>query len=148
MPGEKGLLPITQPGVSRPYGTSTLQLAPGIPSDERRPMSGTRPDMGFNWYNNITYGDNTSVNPFFYGSYLGSTSVSDPAFRSEKEAYQADALGGMYSLDASYWDSYHKVRLEWQPGPEGYTHFYLDDEFLYGVDADATKVCICDNRPK
>ena len=40
--------------------------------------------MGFKWYNNLTFGENVSINPFFYGTYLGKTSGNEPAFRSEK----------------------------------------------------------------
>jgi hypothetical protein len=36
------------------------------------------PEWGFNWYKNLTYGDNTSINPFFYGTYLGATKKEEP----------------------------------------------------------------------
>lgn len=39
---------------------------------------GTLPEWGFTWYENITYGRNTSINPWFYGSYLGPTSADSP----------------------------------------------------------------------
>ena len=188
MPGKSGKLPIVQPDVSRPYGTMTLQVAPGIPSSEHRPPSGTRPDMGFHWYPNLTFGSNVSINPFFYGTYLGPTSSNEPAFRSIDEAYQADALSSMMTLDESYFSEMHTMRLEWMPGPppkgvklrnnhdynngfsksddkgkkkinddvinetseetkqrkeadeeypQGYTNFYMDDKFLFGVAGNA-----------
>ena len=192
MPGKPGNLPIVQPDISRPYGTMTLQVAPGIPSSAHRPPSGTRPDMGFHWYPNLTYGANVSINPFFYGTYLGPTSSNEPAFRSIGEAYQADALSSMMTLDESFFKKMHTMRLEWMPGPppkgvklrdnldynngfsksnsdgksksqqnindrggletpeeskerkksdktypNGYTNFYVDNKFLFGVAGNA-----------
>ena len=55
-----------------------MQLAPGIPASKRRPPSGTLPEWGFTWYDNLTYGENTSINPFFYGTYLGPTKKEEP----------------------------------------------------------------------
>jgi hypothetical protein len=60
------------------YFSLLLQLAPGIPAKDNRPPSGTLPEWGFNWYSNLTYGDNTSINPFFYGTYLGPTKKEEP----------------------------------------------------------------------
>ena len=31
----------------------------------------------------------------------------------------------------------HLYRVEWVPGPDGYIRWYLDDEFMYGVGANA-----------
>lgn len=56
----------------------SVQLAPGIPANKRRPQSGTLPEWGFNWYRNLTYGQNTSINPFFYGTYLAPTKTAEP----------------------------------------------------------------------
>jgi len=41
----------------------TLQLAPGIPAKDNRPPSGVLPEWGFTWYENLTFGANTSINP-------------------------------------------------------------------------------------
>jgi hypothetical protein len=38
-------------------------------------FAGTLPEWGFTWYKNLTYGANTSINPFFYGTYLAATKV-------------------------------------------------------------------------
>jgi hypothetical protein len=148
----------------------TLQLAPGIPASKRRPAPGTLPEWGFHWYKNLTYGDNVTINPFFYGTYLGSTKPEEPSksccltptpdtvtalsqiltihpfsptphppqqmtvFRAKDEAYQCDALSSMLSLNDSYWKTMHKFRLEWQPGPQGYVHWYVDGKFRFGVE--------------
>lgn len=55
------------------------QLAPGIPAAMNRPAFMTLPQWpGFTWYGNLTYGPQTSVNPFFYGTFLGPTSKIEP----------------------------------------------------------------------
>jgi hypothetical protein len=53
-------------------------VAPGIPQKANRPPSGTLPEWGFTWYKNLGYGDNTSINPFFYGTFLGPTNKAEP----------------------------------------------------------------------
>lgn len=58
--------------------SSLTQVAPGIPAKSKRPPSGTLPEWGFTWYSNLTYGENTSINPFFYGTYLGVTKKEEP----------------------------------------------------------------------
>lgn len=113
----------------------TLQLAPGIPASKRRPQSGTLPEWGFHWYNNLTYGTNVSINPFFYGNYLGATKPSEPIFRSEDMAYQCDALSSMQTIGKEHFSAMHRYRLEWQPGATGYVRWYVDGEFSFGIDA-------------
>ena len=56
--------------------------------------------------------------------------------RSDKEAYQCDALSSMMTLNESYFSSTKRFRLEWQPGPEGYVHWYVDGQFRFGVEAE------------
>lgn len=72
-------LPYVETPVSQPFISMTLQVAPGIPKAKRRPMPGTLPKWGFHWYDNITYGKNVSINPFFYGNYLGPTKKNEPS---------------------------------------------------------------------
>jgi beta-glucanase (GH16 family) len=136
MPGEVGDLPVVSYPVSRPYTTMTLQLAPGIDPKENRPPSGTRPDMGFTWYEGLQYGHNVSINPFFYGTYLASTSANEPAFRSAEESYQCDAVSSMVNLGSSHFEKHHTYRLEWSPTGmvgSGYLKWYVDGEFKFGV---------------
>lgn len=51
--------------------------------------------------------------------------------------YTADALSSNTRLSASHFNSLHKYRLEWTPGQHGYLRWYLDDEFVYGIDSTA-----------
>ena len=92
MPGPSGKLPICKNNVQRPYSSMTLQVAPGIPAARRRPSAGQLPEWGFTWYKNLTYGPDTSINPFFYGTYLAATKAEEPIGRSDKESYQCDAI--------------------------------------------------------
>mmetsp|Transcript_6400 Transcript_6400/g.14608 ORF Transcript_6400/g.14608 Transcript_6400/m.14608 type:complete len:325 (-) Transcript_6400:32-1006(-) len=113
----------------------TLQLAPGIPAKDNRPPSGVLPEWGFTWYENLTFGANTSINPFFYGTYLATTKKEEPIGRSAKEAYQCDAIGAMMAINQSFWRGMHTFRMEWQPGDTGYIHWYVDNEFRFGIEA-------------
>ena len=51
--------------------------------------------------------------------------------------YMADAISANTQLTETYFNSLHKYRLEWMPGEEGYIRWYLDDEFIYGIRANA-----------
>jgi hypothetical protein len=163
MPGEGGRLPLVKAHVERPYAAMTLQVsvvyvhapvctfyrykvsmsshvhvhipqvAPGIP-ESKRPFSSTLPEWGFSWYENLTYGVNVSINPFFYGNYLGPTKAKEPVRRSKAESYQCDSIGAMASLNQSYWNEMHKYRLEWEPGEGGYLRWYIDGEFKFGIE--------------
>lgn len=135
MPGPSGKLPFLKNNVQRPYTAMTLQIAPGIPASKKRPPAGALPEWGFHWYKNLSYGQNVSINPFFYGTYLASTNTLEPVTRSKAESYQCDAIGSMMTLNDSYWNSMHKFRLEWQPGEKGYVRWYIDGEFKFGIDA-------------
>lgn len=108
----------------------TLQVAPGIP--ENRPQSGSQPvrtkdftHSGYatsqpeNWYDNLTVAGNTSLNPFFYGTYLGPTKPNEPVTRTKKQAFQADAVGAMKQLVPEHFRTPHTFRVEWQPGRGG-----------------------------
>ncbi len=78
MPGPSTPLPIVKNNVRRPYVAMTLQAAPGIPAAEHRPFPGTLPEWGFKWYGNLTFGHNSSINPYFYGTYLSQTKTQEP----------------------------------------------------------------------
>lgn len=62
---------------------------------------------------------NTSINPFFYGTYLGQTKPGEPVTRSKKQAFQADAVGVAHQLTPAHFNMTHTFRVEWQPGPGG-----------------------------
>lgn len=62
---------------------------------------------------------NTSINPFFYGTYLAETKPYEPVTRTEKQAFQADAVGALHQLTPAHFNRMHTFRLEWQAGPGG-----------------------------
>lgn len=62
---------------------------------------------------------NTSINPFFYGTYLDVTKPGEPVTRTKKQAFQADAVGVVHQLTPSHFQTMHTFRLEWQPGKGG-----------------------------
>jgi len=163
----KETLTATYPTVNRPYGANTLQIAPGIPAPYR-PYSGSLPPQyrattpsstkleslrGNVWYSGLdvitTQNTNTSLNPFFYGTSLSKTKPEEPVYRSANEAYQADAIGAIHSMNSEWFQvgfddtceeagkhrgKKHKppsercenqkdvpvrLRMEWQPGKNG-----------------------------
>jgi hypothetical protein len=62
---------------------------------------------------------NTSINPFFYGTYLAETKPYEPVLRNKNQAFQADAVGVLHQLTEAHFNTTHTFRLEWQPGPGG-----------------------------
>lgn len=135
MMGPPGALSGTTPPIANPYAAMTLQSAPGVTS--RRPKAGHPPRFnatsgrdGYpveppqNWYRHLQYSGNTSINPYFYGTYLAPTLPKEPVQRSAKQAYQADAISAMFQLLPQHFQKKHKFRLEWQPGPGGRIDWY------------------------
>lgn len=135
---DDGPLPSTQPGVSYPYADFTLQVAPGVP--DNRPQSGSQPvrhdtvtTSGFTeytaqtWYEGLETHGNTTLNPFFYGTYLGVTKPEEPVHRNKNQVFQADAIGAMHQLTPSHFHTMHTFRLEWQPGPGGRLDWFTKD---------------------
>jgi hypothetical protein len=68
---------------------------------------------------------NTSINPFFYGTYLAETKPNEPVTRSKKQAFQADAVGVIHQLTTAHFEKPHTFRLEWQPGPGGRLDWFV-----------------------
>jgi len=124
-----GRLGGTTPPIQYPYTDMTLQVAPGVPKN--RPqccevplyesvMENGRTKWAANtWYEHLETNGDTSINPFFYGTYLGETEPGQPVTRSKKQAFQADAVGVAHQLTPSHFKKLHKFRVEWQPGPGG-----------------------------
>lgn len=68
---------------------------------------------------------NTSINPFFYGTFLGETKPGEPVTRTKKQAFQADAVGAAHQLTPEHFKRPHTFRLEWQPGKGGRLDWYV-----------------------
>ena len=103
-------------------------MAPGVPSN--RPVPGYQPlrqnlisghleYLSQTWYEGLEVNGQCSLNPFFYGTYLGPTKPDEPVQRSPDQAYQADAVGSMYQLNQEHFRKFNKFRIEWQPGRNG-----------------------------
>lgn len=43
----------------------------------------------------------------------------------------------MTTIDETYFKTFKKFRLEWQPGPEGYVHWYIDGIYRFGIEANS-----------
>ena len=95
------------------------------------------------WYDQgLSYGTNTSLNTYYYGTYL--TDSDNGA------AYTADSVSANTNLHATHFDEFHTYTLEWQPRTysdrdhsdsditdAGYLAWYLDGVFLYRIDGNA-----------
>ena len=130
-----GPLPGTSPPISLPYCDMTLQVAPGVPKN--RPQTGSPPirrksysESGHTefaaqtWYEGLVMHGNTSINPFFYGTFLDKTKPNEPVTRTEQQAFQADAIGAAHQLTPEHFHKPHTFRIEWQPGPGGRLDWY------------------------
>lgn len=136
MAGKGGKLDETVPPIEIPYVDMTLQVAPGI--TRNRPTEGYQPvrktkistetghiqSVADNWYDIELHG-NTSLNPFFYGTYLGETKPEEPVQRTKYQAFQADAVGAMHQIGPSHFQKMHSYRLEWQPGRGGRLDWFV-----------------------
>jgi beta-glucanase (GH16 family) len=122
-----GYMDLANTPVSRPYFSTSLQVSPAI--SPYHPETGIAPDPGV-WYGHgIEYGRDTSLNIFFYGSAL-------EAYGGNTE-YTTDAISANRNLNNTDYEAFHLYRLEWEPGPQGYVKWYFDNEFVFGVDANA-----------
>lgn len=61
-------------------------------------------------------------------------SIFSAVQRTADESYQCDAISAISSIKKSFWEGMHTFRLEWQPGPKGYLHWYIDGVYKYGVE--------------
>jgi len=75
------------------------------------------------------------MNMYFYGTMLDKTQKDEPAGRSIRQVYQADAVSALTPLSSDHWESFHTYRLEWMPGTEGYLAWFLDGKKLYDIPA-------------
>mmetsp|Transcript_22921 Transcript_22921/g.45916 ORF Transcript_22921/g.45916 Transcript_22921/m.45916 type:complete len:627 (+) Transcript_22921:225-2105(+) len=131
MMGSDEKLPSTN--ITRPYFSTSLQIAPGV--EKNRPNLGKLPKKGY-WYTGLEYGNNTQLNPFFYGVTL----IHEP----KQFTYQSDAISANTRVTKDFFEKHHKYRVEWEPpnddGTDGYLKWYLDGEFLYGIRGENLKI--------
>lgn len=126
----------THPRISFPYGDMTLQSAPGV--DTNRPQNGNMPNRqevftksnfsqfaAQTWYDGLEMNGKTSLNSFFYGTYLAETKKNEPVSRNKKQAFQADAIGAVHQLTSSHFEKLHTFRIEWQPGKGGRLDWFV-----------------------
>jgi hypothetical protein len=72
------------------------------------------------WYKKgIEYGLNASRNIFFYGTVLRHENSEKEKEQSDSD-YQTDAISANRNLLSTHFTEFHKYRLEWQTGEEGY----------------------------
>lgn len=77
------------------------------------------------WYDGLVMEGNTSINPFFYGTYLAETKPFEPVTRTKEQAFQADAVGVAHQLTPSHFKKAHTFRVEWQPGRGGRLDWFV-----------------------
>ena len=76
---------------------------------------------------------------FLLGSLSSFITPISVVFRSKSESYQCDALSSMVQLNKDHWDNFHTFRMEWKPGKDGYIHWYMDDQYRFGVEGDGLR---------
>ena len=121
-----------------PYLSTSMQVSPGWPNDGHRPINGApfNSSWGEEWYTGLYQGDAyDSVQDYNYWGGL----CGEPGVGSVTNEYVEDTLSLITYLGEAYFDSFHKYRLEWQPGDEGYVEWYLDDKLVFGVPAEALR---------
>ncbi|KAJ1458594.1 beta-glucan synthesis-associated protein-domain-containing protein [Pelagophyceae sp. CCMP2097] len=120
MPGSGGL----PWGMTKPYFSTSFQVAPGKPSP--RPQNGNMPAPG-TWYEGMEYSKklNTSINVFFYGTTLDHG----------PDTYTADAISANTPIGKTHFDDLHTYRVEWDPRSTGGMRWFLDDQFIYSIEA-------------
>eukprot|EP00598_Pedospumella_elongata_P002282 CAMPEP_0184971486 /NCGR_PEP_ID=MMETSP1098-20130426/3712_1 /TAXON_ID=89044 /ORGANISM="Spumella elongata, Strain CCAP 955/1" /LENGTH=503 /DNA_ID=CAMNT_0027493617 /DNA_START=31 /DNA_END=1542 /DNA_ORIENTATION=- len=126
MPGHE--MPGTGP--VNAFMSSSLQVAPGISKTQHRPVNGKELNSSYTWYDDIEVGKHGKFNSGFWGQECGPE--HDPSLE-RRHKYMEDAISVNTDLKATHFKKHHKYTLEWQPGPAGYLHWYLDDVPLLGI---------------
>ena len=115
------------------FVSTSLRIAPGITKNEKkrhRPQNGYRLNDTTLWYDGLRCGDG-EFNWGFWGQMCG-PEKDDTQEHIYK--YQQDALSMNTKLSKTHFEQQHIFRVEWQPGNQGYLDWYLDEEFLFGID--------------
>ena len=115
----------------RPFMSTSLQISPGV-DKARRPVNGRPLNASADtWYGGLRFGTGGEYNEGFWGQECGPV-VDDSPERVHK--YMEDAISANTWLNESHFDSHHTYRLEWQPGAAGYLQWFLDGDFVFGID--------------
>mmetsp|Transcript_14000 Transcript_14000/g.30953 ORF Transcript_14000/g.30953 Transcript_14000/m.30953 type:complete len:872 (+) Transcript_14000:255-2870(+) len=132
--------------VQQPTLFTNLILAPGIPSESDQRPNGT--DNGYpadcmpsdwskQWYKELKPGNRMTYGPAWattVNDRWGSVIAKDrPDGRPVR--IQTDELSAVSSLPSHAFVEPHLFKMEWKAGEDGYLRFFLDNEFLYHVDA-------------
>lgn len=117
--------------VGQPFASHSYQVAPGR---AKRPGEGWWPAPG-QWYENLRWGDNATLNIQFYGSYNHFNDAWDPS----TQDYWSDAISFNRQLNESYFGEFHNYRLEWElpdndHNNHGYIRWFIDDQFVMEID--------------
>ena len=110
------------------FMSTSLQVAPGI-GQARRPVNGVPLNMNksASWYPGLHLSERTSLNYEFYGEPAGPPG----------KPYMEDSISANTVLSDSHFTKPHTYRLEWQPGPTGYIHWYLNSVYIFGIEGSA-----------
>lgn len=132
-------MPVVPPGVDpttvsppfkyehiRSFMSTSLQVAPGM-SSSTRPVNGVPLSMNQSaqWYSDLHLSRTTELNYAFYGAPAGKIGKS----------YMEDAISANTPLSNTHFLESHIYRLEWQPGPDGYLHWFVDSTHVFGIEA-------------
>jgi beta-glucanase (GH16 family) len=117
-----------------PSIATSYHVAPGIHAN--RPKNGVSLAESPNatWYKDLRIGKRGCLETGFYGA---NTFV--PKRHGGVANYMADSISCDAPIDAATYTEPHVYRVEWQPGPDGYIDWFLDNEFLFGIDAKSLK---------
>mmetsp|Transcript_24346 Transcript_24346/g.31787 ORF Transcript_24346/g.31787 Transcript_24346/m.31787 type:complete len:552 (+) Transcript_24346:194-1849(+) len=107
------------------YISTSLQVSPSI--QHHHPVNLHPLNSSYVWYE-PRHGNKTIPNQMFYSEKAG-FGPDTPL-----EGYVADAVSGNTDVSNDLFNNQHIYRLEWEPGTDGYLNWYLDGEFLWGVD--------------
>lgn len=122
--------PFLKSPVGQPFASCSFQVAPGRPN--ARPGNGEWPGPG-QWYDNLLWGTNTSLNILFYGNY----NHLSKAKHAVKSDYWSDAVSMNRQLSEDHFINPHVYRVEWDVPSEdspGYLHWFIDGQLVFALD--------------
>ena len=80
----------------------------------------------------MKFGENTSMNINFYGTYNHFAAAPGPEYD-----YWSDAISQNRQLSSTHFERAHTFRLHWEPPSEssgdGFINWWLDDELIFSI---------------